>query len=112
MMTFEDAAKHALAFRDEREWKQFHNPKDLAISLCLEASELLEVFQWSGTDLEVVEKRKHASEELADVAIYCIYLAEALGVNLPSAIENKLSKNEANYPIAKAKGSSKKYSEL
>lgn len=111
-MTFEEAVKQALAFRDERNWKQFHNPKDLAISLNLEAAELLEVFQWSGDDLEVLSKRKHAIEELADVAMYCIYLADAMDTNLPDAIECKLKMNAVNYPVQKSKGRSKKYSEL
>lgn len=111
-MTFEEASQHALAFRDERDWKQFHNPKDLAISLSLEAAELLETFQWSGTDLETPAKREHAVEELADVAIYCIFLADAFNINLTDAIERKLAKNAAHYPIAKAKGTAKKYTEL
>lgn len=111
-MTFEEVAKRVLAFRDERDWKQFHNPKDLAISLSLEAAELLEVFQWSGNDLEASGKRKHAIEELADVAIYCIYLADAMDTDLCDAIERKLKKNATNYPVQKAKGKSKKYSEL
>lgn len=68
-MVFEDAARKALAFRDERDWAQFHNPKDLAISISLEAAELLETFQWSGTDLEVAKKREAMVGELADVAL-------------------------------------------
>ena len=75
-MTFEKATVKALAFRDERDWVQFHNPKDLAISISLEAAELLEAFQWSGADLEVTKKRDHIAEELADISIYCIYLAK------------------------------------
>ena len=69
-MTFEEAKELALAFRRARDWEQFHNPKDLAISISIEAAELLEVFQWSGADLEASAKTEHAREELADIAIY------------------------------------------
>ena len=92
-MVFEDAARKALAFRDERDWAQFHNPKDLAISISLEAAELLETFQWSGTDLEVAKKREAMVEELADVAIYCIFLASELGVDLADAVSAKIDAN-------------------
>ena len=99
-------------FRDERDWLRFHNPKDLALSVSIEAAELLEVFQWSGSDVKVDAKADHAKEELADVAIYCIYLADALGVDLAEAISDKLSKNAENYPVEKARGSARKYTEL
>ena len=111
-MRFEDAASNALAFREERDWGQFHNPKDLAISISLEASELLEAFQWSGTDLEVASKRDEMVEELADVAIYCIYLADALGVDLADAINAKIKANAEKYPVEKSRGSSRKYTEI
>lgn len=111
-MTFEDAAEKALAFRDERDWAQFHNPKDLAISISLEASELLEVFQWSGSDLEVPAKADRAREELADVAICCIYMADALGIDLASAVSDKLDDNSRKYPADKARGNARKYTEL
>ena len=111
-MTFEEAKELALAFRRARDWEQFHNPKDLAISISIEAAELLEVFQWSGADLEASAKTEHAREELADIAIYCIYMAEALGIDLPQAVAEKIGDNERKYPIAKAKGSSAKYTEL
>lgn len=111
-MTFEDAAKKALEFRDERDWAQFHNPKDLAISISLEASELLELFQWSGSDLEVPGKASRAREELADVAIYCIYMADALGADLASAVSDKIDANSKKYPADKARGNARKYTEL
>ena len=111
-MTFEDAASKALAFREERDWAQFHNPKDLAISISLEASELLEAFQWSGPDLEVACKRGAMVEELADVAIYCIYLADALGVDLADAVNAKIDANTEKYPADKSRGNSRKYTEL
>lgn len=111
-MTFEEAAGKALAFREERDWAQFHNPKDLAISISLEAAELLEAFQWSGVDLTVPEKRDCIVEELADVAIYCIYLADALGADLSQAISDKIDVNEEKYPVNMSRGNSRKYTEL
>lgn len=111
-MRFEMAVAKALAFREEREWGQFHNPKDLAISISLEASELLESFQWSGADLEVPDKQGHMIEELADISIYCIYLADALGVDLADAICGKIDANRGKYPVEKARGNSRKYTEL
>ena len=111
-MNFEEAASKALAFREERDWSQFHNPKDLALSISLEAAELLEVFQWSGADLEVAPKADKAREELADVAIYCIYLADRLGVDLAEAISDKIDGNSAKYPAEKSRGCAKKYTEL
>ncbi len=111
-MTFEEAAAKALAFREERDWAQFHNPKDLAISISLEASELLETFQWSGEDLEVSGKRDHMADELADVIIYCIYLADATGIDLAKAVDEKIDINASKYPAEKSRGSSRKYNEL
>lgn len=101
-----------LAFRDNRDWAQFHNPKDLAISISLEASELLEVFQWSGSDLEATGEANRIREELADVAIYCIYMADALGIDLASAVSDKIDANGRKYPADKARGSARKYTEL
>ncbi len=111
-MNFEEAVVKALAFREERDWVQFHNPKDLAISVSIEAAELLEVFQWSGADLEVAAKADKAKEEIADVIIYCIYLADALGVDLADAIGSKIDKNARKYPADKARGNARKYIEL
>lgn len=111
-MTFDEVTQMVIDFREERDWGQFHNPKDLAISLYLEAAELLETFQWSGNDLEVAEKRSHAAAELADVTIYCMYLADALGVDLLDEVARKIENNAAKYPVDKAKGNSRKYTEL
>ena len=101
-----------LKFRDDRNWKQFHTPKDLAISLSLEAAELLEVFQWSGTELFCKEKLPQIAEELADVASYCVLLADACGLDLDQILRDKFRKNSEKYPVDKAYGSSKKYTEL
>lgn len=101
-----------LQFRDDRNWKQFHNPKDLAISMNLEAAELLEVFQWSGTELFCKEKLPQIAEELADVTSYCVLLADACGLDLDQILRDKFRKNSEKYPVDKAYGSSKKYTEL
>ena len=108
----EDTANEIVRFRDERNWKQFHTPKDLALSLCLEAAELLEVFQWSGTDLYCEEKKERIKEELADVVHYCVLLADVCDIDLDSASREKLQRNREKYPVEKAYGVSKKYSEL
>lgn len=73
-------------FRDDRDWKQFHNPKDIAISISLEANELLEVFQWSAEDLYCKEKQPHMEEELADILVYCVHMADAMGVDIDEII--------------------------
>ena len=111
-MRFEDAENKVIAFRDDRDWSQFHNPKDLAISINLEAAELLEVFQWSGTDLSACDKKDQMVEELADVLIYCVLLADRLGVDVPQIISDKVDTNAEKYPVEKAKGNSQKYSAL
>ena len=101
-----------LKFRDDRDWKQFHNPKDLAISISLEAAELLEVFQWSGGDVTAGDKQDKIAEELADVINYCVLMADACNLDLDEIIQNKIRINERKYPIEKAKGKSDKYNEL
>lgn len=107
-----ETINQVLQFRDERNWKQFHNPKDLAISISLEASELLEVFQWSGSDIECQDKKDKIKEELADVLNYCILMADACELDMDEIIQEKIKKNNEKYPVEKAKGSSKKYNEL
>lgn len=111
-MTFDEVRQLVRQFRQERDWDQFHNSKDLAISISLEAAELLEVFQWSGADLEVEGSREHACEELADVMIYCLHLADHLGVDPLQIIESKMHANAAKYPVEEARGSARKYTEL
>ena len=104
-----------IAFRRDRDWEQFHNPKDLAISLSIEASELLEWFQWRTND-EISaqlasEKRESLEDELADVAVYLTYLCHDLGIDIDKAIAAKIDKNAAKYPIDKVKGRADKYNE-
>ena len=101
-----------LQFRDDRDWRQFHNPKDLAISLSLEAAELLEVFQWSAADLHCEEKMDKIREELAVVVSYCILMADACGLNLDEIVQAKVKRNAEKYPVEKAFGSKEKYTEL
>jgi ubiquinone/menaquinone biosynthesis C-methylase UbiE/NTP pyrophosphatase (non-canonical NTP hydrolase) len=103
------------AFCEEREWRQFHNPKDLATALSIEASELQELFLWKTRDeiASVVQsKRSSIEQEIADIAIYLLDLVDVLGIDLPTAIHQKLALNRAKYPIALARGSSLKYDEL
>ena len=101
-----------LKFRDDRNWKQFHNPKDLAISISLEAAELLEVFQWSGADLECRDKLDKIKEELADVVNYAVLMADACGLDLDEIVREKVRRNEEKYPVEKAWGNAAKYTEL
>jgi NTP pyrophosphatase (non-canonical NTP hydrolase) len=113
----EDLKKRVAAFRDARDWKKFHNPKDLAASISIEANELLELFQWKTPDeveslLKDPRKREDVQDELADIVVYCISAADQMGVDLSDAIESKLRKNEAKYPVEKAFGNNKKYTEL
>ncbi|MGI6466785.1 MAG: nucleotide pyrophosphohydrolase [Sphaerochaetaceae bacterium] len=101
-----------LQFRDQRNWKQFHNPKDLAISLSLEASELLELFQWSKEDLVVSNKKDQMAKELADIFIYATQFADAIGVDITTIIKEKLKENKEKYKVEDAWGNAKKYTEL
>lgn len=110
--TFDTLINEIIQFRDERNWKQFHNPKDLAISLSLEASELLENFQWKTSDDAVKENLENIKDEIADVAIYTMLLSHELGINLEQAIKEKIQKNKQKYPVDKAFGSRKKYTEF
>ena len=101
-----------LKFRDDRDWKKFHNPKDLAISISLEAAELLEVFQWSGSDTLCEQKKDKIKEELADVINYCVLMADVCGLDMDEIVQEKIKINNEKYPVKKAKGKSDKYSEL
>lgn len=105
-----------LKFRREREWEQFHKPKELAISIVLEAAELLEEFQWK-TDEEIKRHLKevgleNVKDEVADIAIYILLLSHDLKIDIVEAIKDKLKKNEEKYPVEKAKGIAKKYDKL
>lgn len=98
-----------LKFRDERDWEQFHDSKDLAIALNIEAGELLETFLWKESQEANPEKVK---EELADIFNYAFLLAEKYDFNIEEIVMNKLKSNSEKYPVHKAKGSAKKYTDL
>ena len=111
-MLRDETIRRVIQFRDDREWRQFHTPKDLAISLSLEAAELLEIFQWSGADLECRDKLERIREELADVMSCCVLMADVCGLDLDEILNAKVDKNAAKYPVEKARGSAAKYTEL
>ncbi|WP_078549729.1 nucleotide pyrophosphohydrolase [Litchfieldia alkalitelluris] len=89
------------SFRDERGWKPYHNEKDLALSISLEANELLENFQWKSSEEAIAESRQNIKEEMADVLIYLIQLADQMGVDLEEEVFKKMEKNAIKYPVDK-----------
>ncbi|MCH4811344.1 nucleotide pyrophosphohydrolase [Vreelandella neptunia] len=105
----DDVIARLRQFRDDRDWKQFHNPKDLSLALSIEAAELLEVFLWKNPEKANVDKVK---EELADVFAYAFLLADSYGLDVRKIMLDKIELNEIKYPVNKAKGSAKKYTEL
>lgn len=110
-----EITKRIKKFRDERDWKKFHNHKDMALSLVLEAAEVLEHFQWKSpkeVEKHVKSSKDELSDELADVAMYLFELADNLGIDLVSAMANKMAKNAVKYPVHKAKGKHTKYNKL
>jgi NTP pyrophosphatase (non-canonical NTP hydrolase) len=107
--------KKVIDFRDARDWKQFHNPKDTAISLVLEAAELMEHFQWKSEDeikKHVKNKHTEVSEELMDILYWVLLIANDLDIDIKKEFDRKMVRNDKKYPVAKAKGSHKKYTEL
>ena len=109
MSDIKEITKALIKFRNERDWDQFHNPKDLAVALSIEASELLENFLWKSP--EEADKKK-VKEELADVLAYSLLLAEKYEFNVKDILLDKIKKNGEKYPIEKAKGTAKKYNQL
>lgn len=95
-------------FTEDRDWDQFHSPGNLAKSISIEANELLECFQWSDTEYDL----GHIEEELADVIVYCQNMLDKLGLDVDDIVNRKMAKNEAKYPVEKAKGSAAKYDQL
>ena len=95
-------------FSDDRDWNQFHTPENLAKSIAIEAAELLECFQWSDTDYDL----QHVKEELADVLVYCRDLLDALDLDEDEIVNMKMDMNEKKYPVDKARGNNKKYTEF
>ncbi len=109
MKESEEIIKALLKFRNERDWEQFHNPKDLALALSIESAELLELFLWKKSEDAITEKVK---EELADIFSFAFLLAEKYGFDIKEIVLDKIKTNEEKYPVDKAKGSAKKYNEL
>jgi dCTP diphosphatase len=102
-------------FSEERDWEQFHSPKNLSMALSVETSELVEIFQWLTEEQSYTlsdSKKQHTKEEVADIAIYLLRICMKLDIDLEEAIFEKMKKNEEKYPVEKVKGSAKKYTEL
>lgn len=115
MNEFDELTEIINKHRDARDWRQFHQPKDLAISLALEAGEVLELFQWKGDEeaQEFIAKNKERlGEELADVLYWTLTLAHDAGIDLKEAFHRKMLINEKKYPVEKARGRKEKYTEL
>jgi dCTP diphosphatase len=115
MLNIEDLTKRIIAFRDARDWKQFHNPKDLALSLVLESAEVMEHFQWKSEEemkKYILKNKTEIGEELADVLYWILLMSHDLEINILEALEKKQEKNEEKYPEDKARGNAKKYTEL
>lgn len=99
-------------FRDDRNWRQFHKEKDLAISISLEANELLEIFQWKTSEEAITNNLEHIKEELADVFIYGLMLADNLNLDVEKIISDKIKLNEKKYPVQESFSNKEKYTEL
>lgn len=107
MITMDELKEELTKFQKERDWKKFHTPENLAKSISIEAAELLEHFQW-GKEYDIGE----VSEELADVLIYCFYMADSLDLDISEIMLDKMKKNAIKYPVDKSKGNAKKYTEF
>lgn len=99
-------------FKEDRDWDKFHNPKDLAISLSIEIAELLECFQWKTSEESIEKNLDNIKYEIADIAIYLLYLCNKLNIDILDVIEKKIKINEFKYPLEKSKGNSIKYNKL
>ena len=111
----DELTQRIVAFRDERDWQQFHSARNLATSVVIESAELLELFQWendSNAPEGLAAKHEDLKREMADVLIYLLLLANELDIDLEAAALAKIEENEAKYPADKARGSSRKYTEL
>lgn len=114
MATYDEVRAKLRAFIDERDWDQFHAPKDLAMSLAIESGELLEIFQWRDPAPHALtpDDRARLADELADVTLYAILLADKTGIDLLDALDRKLDKNAQKYPAERARGRPDKYDRL
>ncbi len=114
---FQNILQKVKKFRDDRDWMQFHNPKDMAEAIVIEASELLELFLWKNKEestksMKNKKFKEEVSDEMADIATFLFELADNHGIDIEKAIENKLNKNEKKYPVNKSKGNKTKYTRL
>jgi NTP pyrophosphatase (non-canonical NTP hydrolase) len=113
--TIDELTAEIRAFRDARDWRQFHNPKELAVAITAEAGELLQHFVWQNpeqSERRMTERRAAIEDEIADVAILLFELADNSGIDLADAMRAKLARNQERYPVDKARGSNAKYNEL
>jgi len=115
MQNIAELTKRIIAFRDARDWKQFHNPKDCSLSMVLEATEVMEHFQWKNNDemqKYIIEKKEDIGDELADVLYWVLLMSKDFEIDILESLDRKLKKNEAKYPVEKSKGKHTKYNEL
>ncbi len=115
MENLESLTQKIVAFRDARDWKQFHNPKDMALSLVLEASEVMEHFQWKNADemkAYISNNKTEVGDELADVLSWILLMSHDFEIDILEALNRKIEKNNAKYPVEKAKGRHTKYTQL
>ena len=113
--SIQQLTREICAFRDARDWAQFHNPKEMAVAITAEAGELLQHFVWQNAEqslARVAERRNELASEMADVAILLFEMANDCGIDLAEAMRQKLARNEQRYPVNKARGSNRKYNEL
>ena len=115
-MDIKKLQKRLEKFAKDRDWEQFHNPKNLSMALSVEVAELVEIFQWSNSggleEIKDLDKRKKIEEEVADIFIYLIKISDKLDLDLEKVINEKIDKNEKKYPVDKSYGTSKKYTDL
>ena len=115
MYSIDDLTERIIVFRDARNWKQFHNPKDMSLSLVLEAGEVMEHFQWKSLEeMEkyVVDAKSEIGDELADVLYWILLMSHDLDIDVLEALEKKIKKNEDKYPVEKSKDNHLKYTDL
>jgi NTP pyrophosphatase (non-canonical NTP hydrolase) len=112
MSDIKDITSELIAFRDERDWKQFHDSKNLATAISIEAAELNELFLWKNVDESENVDRKRIEEELADILAYSFLMAEKHKLNVKEIVLNKIKSNSEKYPVSKSKGTAEKYTDL
>ena len=111
-MDFKEIEQKVITFRDERNWKQFHQVKDLLLGLSIEVAELQELFLWQSEEQQAEIDPEKIKDEVADIAIFLVYICNHYHIDLPDAISKKLEKNGLKYPVDKSRNSNKKYNEL